>query len=425
VNKNNIKATISILLLFGFLILRITSLSYADSAEVLPKGVFSLGAEYKYYFKIDERYNPDGNVEDVAIDYNATLDSSIFSDLSLLEPFMPPGQIPNIGKSVVSFDYYYKITEFTFMYGVTDRLSVGIMIPYWWVKNEVKAKLDTSKATVGKSSIGTGFGMPLVPLAGGGPFGDAVPLVKEDVQDLLGKGLDVNNDGIIDISGFGYKRFETWSDSGVGDIDVEFRYQYLKTANWRLAFTGGVRIPTGQITDPDSLVDRPLGTGAYALLFRLNNDYTGIKNLVLNATVRYDLYLPAKETLRIPDDVNRPITTNKEEVDRNIGDVIELEASGKYDLFKGFSLSALYKFGFAQKDRVSGNRGFAYESLELETNYTEHVYIIGLSYSTIPLFLEKKFPFPLTASISYRNRFAGSNNALRSQYIGFGIQAFF
>jgi hypothetical protein len=146
---------------------------------------------------------------------------------------------------------------------------------------------------------------------------------------------------------------------------------------------------------------------------------------VLNATIRYELYLPDKETLRILDDVNDVITANKEHVDRDYGDVIELEVSGSYEFFEGWNFSLLYKYGFAFEDDVSGNMGFAYESLEDETDYEEHVGIVGLSYSTIELYKKKEFPVPFNASISYRNRFAGSNNTLKSQYISLGLELFF
>jgi hypothetical protein len=399
---------------------------YADNAEVLPKGVSRAGVNGKFYSPADERYNPEGDVEDVAADYNTTLDSSVFSDLALVETaFGLPAGSANIGKSVVSFEYDFTIVELTFQYGITEKLTVGMIIPYWRVKSNVGAGLDTSNATVGKSAIGVGFGAPLVPLAGGGPFGDAVPLTTEDTQNLIGSGLDINGDGTVDIQGFGYKPIKNWSGSGIADIEAGFRYQYFKTEDWRLAFTGGVRFPTGEVDDPDNLVDYGFGSGSYALLFHFNNDYIGIENLVLNATFRYDLYLPDKETLRVPDDASRPITSNKEEVERDLGDVIELEASGIYQFSETFSLSLLYKYGFGLKDKISGNQGFNYKSLEDETDYTEHVGIIGLAYSTIPLFRAKKFPIPLAASISYRNRFAGSNNVLKSQYIGLGLQVYF
>jgi Putative MetA-pathway of phenol degradation len=398
--------------------LGIAGICYADSAEVLPKGVSNISLEGKFYFKINERYNPDGHLEDVATDYNTTLDSNVFSDLSLIEQFfgMPPGSA-NIGKTVVSFDYYFTITELTYMYGLTDKLSVGILIPYWWVENRVKSSLDTSAATVGKNATLNS----LVPLAVPG----TVPLTKKDVINLLAKGLDINGDGIVDIPGYGYKKFGTFKNDGIGDIELGFRYQYLKTENWRLAFMGGVRFPTGDEDDPDDLTAYPIGSGEYALLFRSNNDYTGVKNLLLNATFRYDLYIPDHETLRIPDSVDLPITINKERVYRDIGDVFEIDVAGTYTLTPGFDATLNYKFGASLKDNVSGHKGYAYESLEDETDYTEHVIIGTLSYSTLPLYLAKKFPVPLTGSISYRNRFAGSNNIFKSQYVSAGLQVYF
>ena len=88
-------------------------------------------------------------------------------------------------------------------------------------------------------------------------------------------------------------------------------------------------------------------------------------------------------------------------------------------------MSGLYEFGAKSKDQVSGKKGFAYTSLEEETNWTSHIFIVELSYTTIPLYLTKRFPLPLVTSISYRDRFAGSNNALDTKFISLQIQAFF
>jgi hypothetical protein len=389
------------------------SLSHADDAAVLPKGIFKTKMKCKFYFNVDEKFDSGGNTEDLAADYNAVLDSTVFPDLSLVETGfgLPPGSA-NIGSSVISFDYDFNLYEFDFYYGLTDRLTIGIHIPYWDVKNNVDARVDNTNATVGANPF-LGLprdpfgGAPLVPVALGG-----VPLTTDQVQNLL-------------VEQFGYKRVETWSGRGLSDIDVGFRYQYLKTENWRLAFTGGVRIPTGEEDDLDDLMDYPLGRNAYALLFNFNQDYIGIKNLVLNTTFRYKLYLPDKETLRILYDVDKPITPYKEKVDRDYGDIIELEVSGTYEFLQGWNVLLLYKYGFAFENDIDGDMGYVYSSLEDETDYSEHVGIIGLSYSTIELYKQKKFSVPLTASISYRNRFAGSNNSLRSEYISVGLQVFF
>jgi hypothetical protein len=207
-------------------------------------------------------------------------------------------------------------------------------------------------------------------------------------------------------------------------MELGLKYQYLKTKNWRLAFTGGIRLPTGEIDDPDDLGDVALGNGAYALLLYLHHDYIVIKNLVLNASLKYDLVLPHKERLRIPQNVNQPITPNKENVDRNIGDAIELDLSATYGISEAFTFSLLYQYAYKMKDIVSGDLGFNYESRESETRTNQHVGIASLCYSTIPLFKAKKFPVPLTASVSYRNRFAGAN-IYKSQYISITLAAYF
>jgi len=407
------------LFLWVFSLAGIASLSYADNAEVLPKGVSRASVESKFYLPITQRFNAHGDVEDVAVDANTSLNSRVFPSLSQLETFfgLPPGSA-TLGNSVVSFAYDVAISEFEFRYGVTDRFTAGIHIPYRWATNRVDARLDTTTATVGKSPL---LGK-LVPL---GAIPDAVPLTTEDVQQILGRGLDINGDGTIDVPGFGYKRVQTWSDHGLEDIEAGFRYQYLKTDNWRLAVTDGVRFPTGQVDDPDSLVDLAFGKGAYGLFFHFNQDYTGIDNCLLNGTFRYTLVLPDRKVSRVPASVHQPITTTKLKVDRDLGDEFEFEGSAVYTLFKGLSVSGLYQFGLKLKDEVSGPPGLSFKSLEDETNSTSHIFITGLSYTTVPLYREEKFPWPLTASLLYRNRFAGSNNIFKSQYLSLTLAVFF
>jgi hypothetical protein len=123
--------------------------------------------------------------------------------------------------------------------------------------------------------------------------------------------------------------------------------------------------------------------------------------------------------------VNQPVTATKLKVDRDLGDEFEFEGSAVYTLFKGFSVSGLYQYGFKLKDAVSGPEGFSFKALEDETDWTSHIVIAGLSYSTIPRYLEKKFPWPMTATVHYRNRFAGSNNVFKSQYLSLALAVFF
>ncbi len=405
-------------LLFGLLFFAgRVSQSLADTATVLPKGVASAWLEGRYYFDIKKKFDDHGKKEDIAQDYNADLNSTVFPALSQLETYfgLPPGTA-SVGRSDVAYTYGGSEMVSLLQYGLTDRFTLGVRIPYYWRKNDVNAALDASKATVGKNP-------PLNVLAPL-PVPGTVRLTTQDAQSLIGRGLDINGDGKIDIPGFGFKPIKPWSDKGVADIEVGGRYQYLKTDKWRLSLTGAVRFPTGEIDDPENLADIGIGDGAYALLFQSQNDFVGIQHLLLNGTIKYERYLPHSMRLRVPDSVHQPLTLNEELVDRKIGDKFELEISGLYDLFEGVSLSLLYKYSYKFKNHVSGNKGFNYDSLEDETNIQEHVGIISLWYSTFPLYLAKKFPIPIVAGLSYRDRFAGAN-LLKTKYISLTLGIYF
>lgn len=421
-----------------FCLQSIASVSYAESARVLPKGISKARLVTTQWLTWEERYNERGDIENIGNNYNRTLNSTIFPRLGLVETgFGLPAGSANIGKSQVDLEMSASISNFVFAHGITDRLTGAINIPYWTGKNKVRADLDTTNATVGKSAIGAGFGAPIVPLAGGGPFGDAVPFISDDVQALLQGGLDVDGNGTIDVPGFGYRRFRTSWDEGIGDMEAYLKYQYLKTENWRLAATAGARFPTGEIDDPDNLNDiLPFTSGAYAILGRLSNDYMGIKNHLFNLTFKYDLILSDSEELRILRDANNPLTVDKEKVDRDIGDIMRINVSDTYTPFKGLSLIAEYQFTNHKKDRVSGDLGhltdpvtglprFNYDALEKESDLRSHEVMVGLSYSTVDLYNEKKFSLPLQFEFKYRNRVDGKNNYSRSEYIQFGISIFF
>jgi hypothetical protein len=415
-----------VLVIICFLLCENTS--YAESAEVLPQGRFGVFVEGKIYKEITKQYDENGDKEKIADKYNATLNSNVFPGLQPLEAaFGLPAGSGNIGQTNVSYKYNLQIFEFNFAYGITNKLSIGATIPYWFVKNNVNADVDSTNATFGLNPY---YGLappplgsvPLVPTPNVG--GPGIPLTTQNVQSLLGKGLDVNNDGVIDIPGYGYKPVKNWEKQGFSDIDVLLRYQYYNSENWRLAATGGVRLPTGWTDNVDSLVDYPSGSGAWVGLLRLNQDYIGTKDLFLTATLKYDYYFPDRNYERVPDSVDQPLTTNKERVHRTIGPYFELEMTGAYNLWKGFGPFATYKFGYGWENHVSGDKGYAYKSLEEETEVKQHVYILGLQYTTIPMYLKNEFPVPIVAFIGYRNRFAGEN-ALASEYLDLGLTFYF
>ena len=334
----------------------------------------------------------------------------------------------------------------TAAYGFTDRLTAGVDIPYYWARNRVKASLNSgpgSSANVGLTT-GPGVGVPcglpspVLPLA----CPNTRPFTTEDVQQILGSGLP-------GIPGFGFKRLQDFSAEGLGDIQLGAKYQYLRTRDSRLAATGGVRFPTGRQDDPDDLADVAWSTGVYTLLARLHNDFivsnlwkeeptrvneTSIAapgDLVFDFTFRYDWVLPDSATVRVSD--GKSLTTNRERVDRDLGDRFEFEFAGQYQAWRDLALSALYKYGFKLEDRITGHKGFPTQLLERDSDSTEQLYIVRANYSTLALYRAGRFPLPLDVALSYRDRFAGSgprsggspSQVLKSRYIGVRVQVIF
>jgi hypothetical protein len=415
----------------------------ADDAVVLPKGRSSGTLENLFYLATGERWNPSGNAEGIASNFDGRrLDSSVFPMLQPLDPFV--GGSASIGDSTLRFKYHYNITNFTFAHGITDRLTVGFEIPYYFVRNDVTASVDSGPGSSANVGLRTGPGAgpcalpsPVLPLA----CPNTRRFTTEDVQQVLGPGLP-------GIPGFGFKRIRDFADDGIGDILLGGKYQYWRSEDLRLAAGGGVRFPTGRQDDPDDLVDMSWSSGAYGLVARFQHDYI-VSNLwkdrptpaslgfalagdvVLNGTFRYEWVLPDEATLRVGD--ANTLTTTRERLDRDLGDRFDFEFSAQYQLTSVLAASLSYRYGFKLKDEFTSRRGLPTQVLEEDTDSTEQVYIIRLTYSTLPLYRAGRFPLPLDIAVSWRDRFAGSgprsagspSQVLKTQYIGLHVRAIF
>jgi len=403
------------------LVLCIASFCCADDAMVLPKGRWMTSLGLEYYPGWDKQFNQNGDEEALAHDYNRDLNGTVF-------PMLGSSAL-TLGRSIVDFEKTATITNIMVSHGLSDKMTLGIKIPYWTFKTKVTSTLDTSAANMGKNPGYTLAAFnpadpttyPLVPLIVPG----SVALTADEVKSLLTNGLDVNGDTSVDVPGYQYKPFETWSDSDLGDIELGLKYQYLKNEKWQLAWQGGLRFPTGQVDDPDNLVDYGFGGGNYDIVIGAQNDYLGFKDFVLNGTLRYTMQLPDEEDMRVPYAVDLPLVpiSRKEKVDRDLGDIIEVELSGNYKFHRDFGLNATYGGYFKESDRVKGAGGH-YASLEGETNQVGHTLTLGVSYNTLARYQETQAGIPYLVSLSHWQRFAGEN-LNKAQYVSLKAALFF
>jgi len=63
----------------------------ADDATVLPKGVFSLRLDSRFYLPIKKRFDAHGNTEDLGEDFNSNLNSAVFPQLGQIEQAFEAG----------------------------------------------------------------------------------------------------------------------------------------------------------------------------------------------------------------------------------------------------------------------------------------------------------------------------------------------
>jgi hypothetical protein len=392
--------------------------TWADDAIVLPAGVFRLSADARFSLPITKRFTSSGGTEDLAADFNRDLNSTAFSDLRLVEAaFHLPAGSATFGRSVVSFERHIQIYTLQAAYGLTNRLSLGARIPYLTQDNRVKAALDNRTATVGIN--------PAVP---GGVAPLSVPGTRrpttEDIQALLQR--------------LGFKRVQDWSDASFGDIFGGLKYQYYQSEHWRLAVTGNVRFPTGKSDDPNNLVDNGSGIAAWGLGFQLHQDFVwqppGLARRLrvptpgaffLNSTFRYEAILPDEKPVRVCP-IHQPVCPDFDpHVQRDVGDMVEAEIAGTVGLLPGLAITPLYTYTHKFQDHYNGHLGFNYRILKEETDFDSHSVEVRLSYSTVPLFVEKHFPLPLSISVRYTDRLASNNNRWKTQYLGLLVEAAF
>src|SRR3989441_1455286 len=355
----------------------------ADDAMVLPHGVFHVSVDARFSLPITKRFTPSGGTEALATDFNRHLNSTVFRDLQLVEAaFRLPAGSATFGRSVVDFARHIQITTVQAAYGITDRLSLGVRIPYWTQDVRVKAALDNRTATVGFNPAVPGGVAPL------GVPGTRLP-TTEDIQTLLQR--------------LGFRRVQNWSDASFSDLFGGLKYQYYRSAHWRLAATGSVRFPTGRWDDPNNLVDYPTGYAAWGLGLQVHQDFvwqqpgraprlgvltTG--DFVLNTTFGYEAFLPDEKPFRVCE-IHQPICPHLDRhVQRHVGDLVEAELTGSVGLLPGLTLTPMYIYAHKFQDHFHGHLGFNYQVLKAETDTDVHTLDLRLGYNTALLVAAKR-----------------------------------
>jgi hypothetical protein len=139
---------------------------------------------------------------------------------------------------------------------------------------------------------------------------------------------------------------------------------------------------------------------------------------VLNTRFQYETIFPDTKPFRVCS-IHQPICPNFDpHVRRDVDDIVEAEIAGTTGLLPGLTLTPMYTYTHKFQDQFRGDRGFNYRQLKAETEGDLHTLDLRLVYSTALLFVAKRFPVPLSVSVRYVDRLAGTNNRSQTRYLG-------
>ncbi len=231
----------------------------------------------------------------------------------------------------------------------------------------------------------------------------------------------------------------TRTTTSIGDIEVGGLFQLLNTvtrdslqrfgSGVRAAVGATFRLGTGRADDPDDFSDIPSGDGQHDVELRTQWDLLLGSGFALGLGGRYVLQLPDRETVRIIEP-HQPFAAfwRRHEVDRDLGDVVDVQVTPRVAFGSFFTLMAQYRARRKAADRHTG-RFDAMDDfgepvtldasiLDQETEQREDRVSIGLGYSTLTSVARKRARIPLEIFLQYGESIRGSGGKTPKVSVG-------
>ena len=211
----------------------------------------------------------------------------------------------------------------------------------------------------------------------------------------------------------GYKPVGNWSGGGIGDAEVFAHYRFIDNPHYREAVRLGIDAPTGRVKDPDNLVDIPFGKGNASIFAQTIHDFPiWNEHVTFHAQGKFEYEVPASRTYRLFSDPSVPLSSEKETLDYQRGNRWSLGSGTSLQFFvPGLKFTAEYEYSGQFRDSVTPGQkaGYDYSILTQRSDMEAHTITVGVSFSTVPMFLSKKFPIPCMLGLNYSRVFSGVN----------------
>lgn len=386
----------------------VSKITFADDAATLPQGRWRVRL-ITSYTEASNEYGPRGDIQSVGDKYSRHLDAKF---LQLINPAskeiiqglnaMNPGQGDALEAAMLETDVKSEFFTNLFIteYGITDRLSVGLILPL------VRANIDLTANSNPNNKLNQLLQQPDLPE--GHPAKAAMARLKAGLAQIQ-QGTTVQGLNTLLRNSYGYKGgLESWSGTGIGDLEVGAKYNYYNSHPLKFTLKTGMRLPTGREDDPDVLADCAFGDGQIDLGAYHYIDYQAFANTYFTLELGYTTQLPSTTTVRVPLASDLPIGLDKIQATQKLGDYYEAGLEANQTLFRYFTLSAKYHFKQKFKDEYS-EAAVDLSALEKNTNSILHEGQFQAEYSNLPAVRAGEASIPYAVGAFYRQPFLGEN----------------
>jgi hypothetical protein len=423
------------LLSISVLALASASVARAEDARVLPKGRSRLSVIVGDTANVTQTFNNDGNAESLTAPYNISLNSvnlrKFAPEMDTLVQLLNDTKLhydealcgtasrclsddpskPLLGDALargfLNVDAEANVTRYNFayQYGLTDRLTIGVGVPY--VHNQVH---------VDNSLTGANTASTIQSALGGMYPGE----INDGLTKLRTLNVETFQNMLVER---GYNRFGDYDGTSIGDIVFGGRYNYLSKkavsgAELINSAQAGISIPTGRLKDPADITAIDYGSGAWELCLAHLVNYSPRPWIMFSNGTHYTARFKSSRQMRVrngPSDF-APDASAQEEVDVRLGDKFWTNLDTQFNLTKAVSLNANYEWFWWKKSQYQGSRNKDYGYLSELTDGYCGTLGTGVSISTIPAFLDKSFLLPLSASFNYYWPLAGRNAVIANYW---------
>jgi hypothetical protein len=385
----------------------------ADDALVLPEGRFRARVVTSYT-SASNQFNSQGESQNLGATFSKKLNSNLLSAMSpqtadAIKAFnaVQPGLGDQIALDLntgVKTEVVANILALE--YGLSNRLSLGILLPIVYGKTQVTAAVSPDEALTQNINA----------LPAGHPLRTQLETVRSSLNLEAINGALTNNFNYAD-------GLNGWEGTGLGDLEVGAKYNWFKSSHVMASLKGGFRAPTGRTDNPDLLFDVPFGDGQWDLGLYHMLDLEISSRWRSTLELAYTAQLPDRVNSRIPLSSDLPLNPQSSSIDRDLGDVINAEFETNYTAAKVLTLGARYRFQKNMKDSYSAS-GQRLTTMEAGTSGVSHGAHLEAEYSNLKYVRAGTQRVPYAVGAFYRFPFAGEN-VLDSRTAGITLKSYF